>query len=142
MEDGRKQTGQMLCHNADLYPLIPTSVHISFEHLSPITPLLRYQMDPVLVLGGCGGLGHHIVQQLLDTKKASDVTAFDIRDVNRVPGAKYVQGSIASKEDVRSLLETVTPKVIFHTISPTLMGQKNTQKLYEDVEGTCSGKHG
>ncbi|KAH7124180.1 hydroxysteroid dehydrogenase [Dendryphion nanum] len=91
-------------------------------------------MDPVLVLGGCGGLGHHIIKQLLDTNKASDVTAFDIRvDVNRVLGAKYIKGSIASEDDVRSVLDTVKPKVIMHTVSPTLMGQKNTQKLYENV---------
>ncbi|KAF1976077.1 hydroxysteroid dehydrogenase [Bimuria novae-zelandiae CBS 107.79] len=91
-------------------------------------------MDPVLVLGGCRGLGHHIIKQLLDTKKALDVTAFDVRsDVNRVPGAKYIEGSITSEKDVRSVLETVKPKVIMHTVSPQLMGQKNTQKLYEDI---------
>lgn len=92
-------------------------------------------MDPVLVLGGCGGLGHHIIKQLLDTKKASDVTAFDVRiDANRVPGAKYVQGSIASEKDVRSVLETVKPKVIMHTVSPQLMGQNITHELYENVD--------
>lgn len=91
-------------------------------------------MDPVLVLGGCGGLGHHIIKQLLETKKATDVTAFDIKvDANRVPGAKYIKGSIASKEDVRAALETVKPKVIMHTVSPQLMGQKNTHKVYENV---------
>jgi sterol-4alpha-carboxylate 3-dehydrogenase (decarboxylating) len=91
-------------------------------------------MDPVLVLGGCGALGHHIIKQLLETKKALDVTAFDIRtNVNRVPGAKYIQGSIALKIDVRRVLETVKPKVIMHTVSPQLMGHKNTHKLYENV---------
>jgi sterol-4alpha-carboxylate 3-dehydrogenase (decarboxylating) len=91
-------------------------------------------MDPVLVLGGCGALGYHIIKQLLDTKKASDVTSLDIRiDVNRVPGAKYIKGSIASEEDVRSVLESVKPRIIFHTVSPQLMGQKNTHDLYEEV---------
>ena len=91
-------------------------------------------MDPVLVLGGCGALGHHIIKQLLETNKASDVTSFDIRtDINRVPRAKYIEGSIASEKDVHSVLETVKPKVIMHTVSPQLMGQKNTQELYERV---------
>jgi sterol-4alpha-carboxylate 3-dehydrogenase (decarboxylating) len=91
-------------------------------------------MDPVLVLGGCGALGYHIIKQLLDTKKASDVTSLDIRtDVNRVPGAKYIKGSIALEEDVRLVLEIVKPKVIMHTVSPQLMGQKNTHELYENV---------
>jgi sterol-4alpha-carboxylate 3-dehydrogenase (decarboxylating) len=35
-------------------------------------------MDPVLVLGGCGALGYHIIKQLLDTKAAADVTSLDI----------------------------------------------------------------
>lgn len=91
-------------------------------------------MDPVLVLGGCGALGHHIIKQLFDNKKASDVTAFDVRiDVNRIPGANYIQGSITSERDVRSVLETVKPKVIMHTVSPQLMGQKNTHEVYESV---------
>jgi sterol-4alpha-carboxylate 3-dehydrogenase (decarboxylating) len=76
-------------------------------------------MDPILVLGGCGALGHHIIKQLLENKKALDVTAFDIcTDVNRVPGAKYVRGSMVSETDVRTVLETVKPKVIMHTVSP------------------------
>jgi sterol-4alpha-carboxylate 3-dehydrogenase (decarboxylating) len=86
-------------------------------------------MASVLVLGGCGALSYHIIKKLLDTKKASDVTSLDIRtNVNRVPGAKYIKGSIASEEDVRSVLETVKPKVIMQ-----LMGQKNTHELNENV---------
>jgi sterol-4alpha-carboxylate 3-dehydrogenase (decarboxylating) len=91
-------------------------------------------MDPVLVLGGCGALGHHIIKQLLETKKAFNITAFDIRtDINRVSGAKYVQGSITSESDVRSVLQAVQPRVIMHTVSPQLMGQKNTKQVYESV---------
>ena len=91
-------------------------------------------MVPVLVLGGCGSLGHHIVRQLLETGKASDVTAFDVRtEVNRVPGANYIEGSITSMRDVRAALDSVKPRVIMHTVSPQLMGQKNTRKVYEDV---------
>lgn len=108
------------------------STFIASTIVSPVS--CANAMDPVLVLGGCGGLGYNIVKQLLDTKKASDVTAFDIKThINRVPGAKYIKGSITSEEDVRSVLETVKPKIIMHTISPDLMGQKNTHKLYEDV---------
>lgn len=91
-------------------------------------------MDPVLVFGGCGGLGHHIVKQLLDTGKASDVTVFDVRtNTNRIAGAKYIQGSIASETDVRSALQKTKPRVIMHTVSPQLMGKKNTTQLYESI---------
>ena len=68
-------------------------------------------MDPVLVLGGCGGLGHHIVRQRLDTGEARGVTAFDIRThVNRIPGANYIEGSITSAKYVHSALQAVKPK--------------------------------
>ncbi|RZM11966.1 MAG: NAD-dependent epimerase/dehydratase family protein, partial [Pedobacter sp.] len=102
--------------------------------LATLYALRQLDMDPVLVLGGCGALGHHIIQQLLDTKKALDVTSLDIRtDVNRVPGAKYIKGCITSEKDVRSVLEMIKPKVVMHTVSPQLMGQKNTHELYESV---------
>lgn len=100
----------------------------------PFATLVTQNMDPVLVLGGCGGLGHRIITQLLETKKATDFTAFDIQtDANRVPGAKYIKGSITSEKDVRAALEITKPKVIMHTVSPQLMGQKNTHKVYESV---------
>lgn len=71
-------------------------------------------MDPVLVLGGCGGLGYHIIKQLPDTGKVFDVTSFDIQtDVNRVQGDKYIRGGITSENDVRSVLEAVQPRPPF-----------------------------
>ncbi|KAM5466573.1 putative 3beta-hydroxysteroid-4alpha-carboxylate 3-dehydrogenase [Microsporum audouinii] len=91
-------------------------------------------MDPVLVIGGCGGLGHTIVRQLLEKGDASDVTVFDIETKrNIVEGAKYFKGSIGCKEDVQRALERVKPRTIFHSASPLLMQQKNTQRLYEKI---------
>ncbi|KAM5439815.1 putative 3beta-hydroxysteroid-4alpha-carboxylate 3-dehydrogenase [Microsporum ferrugineum] len=91
-------------------------------------------MDPVLVIGGCGGLGHTIIKQLLQKGDASNITALDITTKhNIVPGAKYIEGSFSSPTDIRGVLEQVKPRVIFHTASPLLMQQKNTQELYEKV---------
>ena len=39
---------------------------------SPLSP------SPVLVIGGCGCLGHHIVKQLIEDPDASDTAVFDI----------------------------------------------------------------
>ncbi|KAK2858451.1 hypothetical protein FQN49_004720 [Arthroderma sp. PD_2] len=91
-------------------------------------------MDPVLVIGGCGGLGHTIIKQLLEKGDSSDITALDITiKHNIVPGAKYIEGSFSSPVDIRDVLERVKPRVIFHTASPLLMQQKNTRQLYEKV---------
>lgn len=95
-------------------------------------------MDPVLVIGGCGGLGHTIVKQLLEKGDASNVTVFDIEmKRNVLDGARYIKGSIGSKEDIQRALQQVKPRTIFHSASPLLMQQKNTQRLYEkiNVEG-------
>lgn len=96
-------------------------------------------MDSVLVIGGCGGLGHHIVKQLLEKNDASNVTVFDLgTERNVISGVKYIKGDLGSLDDVRNALQEVKPQVIFHTASPLPMGQKNTEKLYErvNIEGT------
>jgi len=107
-------------------------------------------LDPALVIGGCGGLGFHIVTQLLQSGEAADVTVLDIEiERNRVGGARYVKGSVSSHEDVSMLLADVKPRVIFHVASPHLMLQSATPKLFEEVNvsGTqnlldCIYEHG
>ena len=91
-------------------------------------------MDPVLIFGGCGNLGHHIVQQLLESKEVRNVTVVDVRtDSNLVDGAKYIKGSVTSEEDVRTALQQVRPRVIIDTISPQPMDNQNANTIYEEV---------
>jgi sterol-4alpha-carboxylate 3-dehydrogenase (decarboxylating) len=91
-------------------------------------------LDPTLVIGGCGGLGFHVVAQLLHSGEAVDVTVLDIdTERNRVEGAHYVKGSVSSYQDVVAVLADVKPRTIFHVASPHLMHQSATPKLFEDV---------
>jgi sterol-4alpha-carboxylate 3-dehydrogenase (decarboxylating) len=93
-------------------------------------------LGSVLVLGGCGFLGHHIVQMLLDADDTSQVTAFDLNiELYRQKGAHYIAGSITSREDITKALEVAKPQVVFHTISPQALGNP---KLFNqvNVEGT------
>jgi sterol-4alpha-carboxylate 3-dehydrogenase (decarboxylating) len=95
-------------------------------------------LDPVVVLGGCGSLGHHIVKKLFEAG-AKDVTVFDVNTkTNIVPNAKYVKGSIQNSDDVLQLLQSVKPLTIFHTVSPSMLGQRNTKQVFDNVniEGT------
>ena len=99
----------------------------------------------VLVVGGCGFLGRHIVSQLLEPS-TSKVSVLDLRTTkNRLPGASYYDADITSPEAVRSVFETVKPQIIIHTASPTAIqdnasaAQKRGAKaLYHkvNVEGT------
>ncbi|KAF1956412.1 hydroxysteroid dehydrogenase [Byssothecium circinans] len=94
-------------------------------------------LDPVLIIGGCGGLGYHITQQLLESSDASNITILDIdTERNRVKGARYINGSVSSRDDVSKVLELAKPRVIFHVASPHLMHQSATPELFEDVNVT------
>ncbi|KAF2872578.1 hypothetical protein BDV95DRAFT_628198 [Massariosphaeria phaeospora] len=92
-------------------------------------------LSSVLVVGGCGFLGHHIV------------TILGIRtDHHRVDGAYYVTGSITSYNDAMRALNAAKPKVIFHTVSAPPLGDT---KLFPEVniEGTrnllkCAQEYG
>ncbi|KAL8738239.1 MAG: hypothetical protein Q9190_008030, partial [Brigantiaea leucoxantha] len=98
-----------------------------------------YQMskpfDSVLVIGGCGFLGHHIVNQLL--QQSAQISVLDLRtNVNRIPGISYYDGDITSTH-VKSIISKVQPQVMFHTASP-LATTNNAAPLYHkvNVDGT------
>jgi sterol-4alpha-carboxylate 3-dehydrogenase (decarboxylating) len=91
-------------------------------------------MDPVLVIGGCGGLGFHITKQLRDQDAGTIIAVFDISTTrNNVPGVRYIEGDLSSAADVRAALQQVNPRVVFHTASPMLMGQKSNEELFARV---------
>lgn len=86
--------------------------------------------NSVLVIGGCGFLGRHIVSQLLEPS-TSKVSVLDLRTTkNRLPGASYYDADITSPEAVRSVFEEVKPQIIIHTASPTAVedGASASQK--------------
>src|SRR5262245_2865616 len=93
-------------------------------------------LGSVMVFGGCGFLGHHLVQMLLDTDDVSAVTVSDLSaDAQQLKGARYVTGSITSREDILRALEAAKPRVLFHTVSPQALG--NPKKFTEvNVGGT------
>lgn len=106
-------------------------------------------LGKVLVVGGCGFLGHHIVAQLLESHSA-EVAVLDLRvERNRYPSVSYHAGDITSADDVRSVLEAVRPQVIIHTASPLMATLVDNTALFETVNvgGTrnlleCAGQVG
>lgn len=93
----------------------------------------------VLVVGGCGFLGHHIVAQLLESYDAK-VSVVDLRtDRNRLDSVTYYDADITSELAVKNVLEKATPAVIIHTASPAFLGDEGQNKaLYKkvNVDGT------
>lgn len=92
------------------------------------------QLGHVLVTGGSGFLGSHIVQRLL---AESDVVVFS---VSRNPHqhdarVKYRTVNVTNEGKLRALFEEIKPRVVIHTVSP--LSTANKAVLHRTiVEGT------
>ncbi|KAI4120496.1 MAG: hypothetical protein LQ338_006978 [Usnochroma carphineum] len=88
----------------------------------------RHPLDlgSVLVIGGCGFLGHHIVRQLLEVYTCT-VSVLDLRTTNnRFPNVSYHNGDITSPDSLRPIFTQVQPTVVIHTASPAFTSDNKT----------------
>ena len=104
---------------------LSTSFGLSFPNIvAPLATMSNPRSSKlpssVLVIGGCGFLGRHIVSQLLEPSTVK-VSVLDLRTAanNRLSGASYYDADITSPEAVRAVLEEVRPQIVIHTASPT-----------------------
>lgn len=113
--------------------------------MAPIRPVgKKPQLGNVLVIGGCGFLGHHIVAQILTTWSSSSISVLDLRtDRNRRPASDnvaYYDGDITSLESLLPIFDKAKPDVVIHTASPLAVAEatQKTKDLYYkvNVEGT------
>lgn len=123
------------------------------------------ELGNVLVVGGCGFLGWHIVDQLLNFPSETDpsaaipklvgdarfdfpllsdrypkytakVAVVDLRTTNnRLPGVDYYEGDITSVESMLDVFRKVKPDVVIHTASLMLENDKPLLRKV-NVEGT------
>lgn len=104
-------------------------------------------LGKVMVIGGCGFLGHHVVNLLvrdyLPKKTAASVSVVDLRcDRNRQPdaaGVQYYEADITDAERMTAVLKEVQPDVVVHTASPPAQATtKVANSLFYkvNVEGT------
>ncbi|KAI9751657.1 MAG: hypothetical protein M4579_005962 [Chaenotheca gracillima] len=97
-------------------------------------------LGSVLVVGGCGFLGHHIVNLLHTSHSADQITVLDLHTTrNRLPETskvQYIDADITSASSIRPVFERVKPNVVIHTASPTLLGADKALMHKVNVEGT------
>ena len=89
----------------------------------------------VLVVGGCGFVGYHVVMQ--DSTWSSIHVMSRDPSRNQVEGAHYHSESLTSFERLQSLLAEIQPSLIIHTASPTATGDARGDIFHEiNVKGT------
>lgn len=81
----------------------------------------------VLIVGGCGFLGHHIVQAFLSHPCCPKVSiACRSPTHNLLPGASYHQLDITSKSALETVFNQLRPTIIINTASPVANANATT----------------
>jgi sterol-4alpha-carboxylate 3-dehydrogenase (decarboxylating) len=92
----------------------------------------------VVVIGGCGFLGHHIVKLLLSRHPKTKISILDLRITsNQIPNPQtsYHICDITDVGSLQPLFKKLKPDVVIHTASPTaFLGREILYKI--NVEGT------
>ena len=91
----------------------------------------------VVVTGGSGFLGHHIVDLLTSRGSCSHITSLDIRpDSNPVANVGFEKADITDYATLLPLFERLRPDAVIHTASPHAM--MYNKELFDkvNVEGT------
>ncbi|KAI3391410.1 hypothetical protein diail_7388 [Diaporthe ilicicola] len=106
---------------------------------TPPAPPPSQRLEKVLVTGGCGFLGFHLVGQLLTDPGCGPVCVVD-RDVSRnvhdSPKAEYAACSITDADAMAEVLDRVRPEVIFHSASPNATYDRRGDYYRTNVTGT------
>jgi sterol-4alpha-carboxylate 3-dehydrogenase (decarboxylating) len=95
--------------------------------------------QPVLVIGGCGFVGYHIVRHFVQAPEFSPVSVLSrsaIQTANKVDGAVYIAGDLCDEKSILSAIQQSRPTIIVHAASPSPI--TGTPKEYQRVavEGT------
>lgn len=102
----------------------PPQERSSSDSLSSVASLdstdsMGPHLGAVLVVGGCGFLGHHVVKFLLNEPTCTSIAVMSRRPtINHFKRVAYHIGDITNIEQVRLVLEQVKPNVIINTASP------------------------
>ena len=97
----------------------------------------KVSLGHVLVTGGSGFLGHHIVSLLSSRNACTKITVLDLKQPpNPVSGVDYQHGDLTDYESLLSTFKKAKPDAVVHTAGP-IHTTKSKDLLYKvNVTGT------
>ena len=98
-------------------------------------------LGTVVVVGGNGNLGFHIINQIVSSWTFDKVISVDLRcSRNRNSQASYHECDITDNAKLSKLFEDIKPSVVIHTASPLANDPKTPFSLFKkvNVDGTQS----
>ncbi|KAI0394441.1 C-3 sterol dehydrogenase/C-4 decarboxylase family protein [Xylariaceae sp. FL0594] len=92
-------------------------------------------LGPVVVTGGCGFIGSHIVERLLQSEPGCEIHVIDINTRrNRFAGVSYHTCDISASDEVDPVISETKPKTIFHGACPDSMEEQPQVNLFDGDE--------
>ncbi|MCJ1409629.1 hypothetical protein MMC19_003710 [Ptychographa xylographoides] len=89
-------------------------------------------LNSVLVVGGCGFVGFHIVSHFLQEPSCTSVSVISRNPTsNTLPNVSYHSSDIQDLASLRTLLSKIRPRVIVHAACPP--ATTGTAQIYEAV---------
>ncbi|KAK6008174.1 hypothetical protein QM012_000077 [Aureobasidium pullulans] len=98
-------------------------------------------LHSVLIVGGCGFLGHHIVDHLLARKDGTKVYVMGRSNGSlRRHGVEYLKADVSDNRSVESVVNSIKPQAIINTAAPITYPLKGTPEFHYkvNVEGTAN----
>lgn len=77
-----------------------------------------HSLSPVIVTGGCGFIGSHVVSEILKLEPSAVIHVLDISQTNQIPGVSYHTCDISSISEVEAVFRESKAKTVFHVASP------------------------
>lgn len=94
-------------------------------------------LSPVIVTGGCGFIGSHLVEGLLKADASWEIHVIDLStDRNRFPGVIYHDCDITNVVDVEAVFINAKPKTVFHVACPDPLVLNPSRFRHVNVDGT------
>lgn len=95
-------------------------------------------LGKVVVVGGCGFLGSHIVNLIVKRHPETQISVLDLRtNLNRNASANvsYHDGDITDYDAVKSIFSAIRPDAVVHTASPIHVAKHDILEKV-NVQGT------